>query len=173
VITQERLKEQLTYNPETGLFTWNVTTQCGMKVVKGTIAGSFNTDNTGYTRISIDCKSYQAHRLACFYMTGKWPIQTDHNDHIRSNNRWNNLRFSTHQENARNTKLREDNTSGIVGVCHTASKKKFRSFITNDKKQVHLGIFSDFFDACCARKSAEYKYGYHENHGMRLIQFNG
>ena len=34
----------------------------------------------------------------------------------------------------------------------------------------NLGAFDDWFEAVCARKSAEAKKGFHENHGRKLWQ---
>ena len=35
-------------------------------------------------------------------------------------------------------------------------------------KDIDLGCFKDKFEAICARKSAEFKYGFHMNHGINL-----
>ena len=67
MITQERLKEVLHYNPETGIFVWEHSTPY---VSAGTTAGWI--DN-GYIRIYVDGKEYKAHRLAFLYMEGYFP----------------------------------------------------------------------------------------------------
>ena len=81
MITQARLKELLTYDPETGYFTRNVN-------VKGANAGERAGTITakGYIAIGIDRKHYLAHRLAFLYMTGEWPKElVDHKDTIKIN----------------------------------------------------------------------------------------
>lgn len=81
----ERLKELLSYNPETGLFTRLCWT--GGNARKGTIAGT--RDAHGYIRLLIDGRKYYAHRLAWFYMTGEWPENdTEHKDLDGFNNKW-------------------------------------------------------------------------------------
>ena len=50
-----------------------------------------------------------------------------------------------------------NNTSGVNGVSRCQGKWQAR--ITVNKKCHYLGIYDDWFDAVCARKSAEYIYG--------------
>ena len=67
-LTQDRLKEVLCYCKSTGIFT-RAKTSTGGRV--GTISGSKNHE--GYLAVSIDKKSYKAHRLAFLYMNGVMP----------------------------------------------------------------------------------------------------
>lgn len=88
-LTAGRLKELLTYDPETGVFIWR-----GWRsgsAVAGSVAGSLHSD--GYVCIKIGRCLYRAHRLAFLYMTGSRPIgQVDHINMNRADNRWCNLR---------------------------------------------------------------------------------
>ncbi|HHK4055192.1 TPA: hypothetical protein ACQSSJ_005219, partial [Pseudomonas aeruginosa] len=68
-LTQERLKELLRYDTETGEFTWLA--RKGSRALVGSKAGS--NDGQGYIRIAIDGRRYRAHRLAWLYCYGKWP----------------------------------------------------------------------------------------------------
>ena len=165
-LTQKQLKEILHYNPETGIFTWLVKTANRIKI--GDVAGS--TNSCGYISIKIKYNRYLAHRLAWLYMTGGWPKhQIDHIDHIRNNNRWVNFRGATHQENHKNQSLPKNNISGICGVFWENRAKKWRAQITVSGKKSCLGCFSSKAGAIKARKEAEIKYGYHENHGSPKI----
>ena len=115
MITQARLKELLTYDPETGYFTRNVN-------VKGANAGERAGTITakGYIAIGIDRKHYLAHRLAFLYMTGQWPKElVDHKDTIKINNKWENLREATNSQNKRNVGARKTNKSGLKGIMKT------------------------------------------------------
>lgn len=104
MITQEYLKERLTYNPQTGVFIWNSSNIKG-HVKKGKIAGS--KDSRGYIKIQIDRKDYTAHRLAWLYEYGEWPKYTiDHINRIKYDNSINNLRDVTQAENNKNQKRR-------------------------------------------------------------------
>ena len=160
MITQERIKKLLSYDPDYGVFT-RLTSAGGF--VKGTKAGS--NHNAGYLRIGIDGREYLCHRLAWLYVTGELPKQIDHINHIRTDNRWCNLRSVDSQENHKNTSIRKDNKSGAIGVHWNKEKKRWGSQININKKTVHIGYFADKFEAICARKSEEFKCGFHENHG--------
>lgn len=136
MITQERLKELLNYNPETGLFTW-----LGKKSSQrlGRVAGTPNTD--GYTSICVDYRLYLAHRLAFLYMTGEWPKQqVDHINHSESDNRWCNLRDVSQSVNKRNSRgLQKNNKSGFRGVYKRG--EKYRACTNLGGKTLNIGTF--------------------------------
>ena len=52
-----------------------------------------------------------------------------------------------------------------MGVHWYKRYKKWRAFIRNKGKQVHLGYFDNVSDAVNARVEAEKKHNYHPNHG--------
>jgi hypothetical protein len=58
------------------------------------------------------------------------------------------------------------NRSGVTGVYFCNSRFRFMATIYNKGKYIRLGSFKDLFEAICARKSAQNKYGYHANHGQ-------
>lgn len=159
-ITQERLKELFSYNPDTGLFIRLVSTAKKNKV--GDVAGSI--DN-GYLRVKIDGSSYRLHRLSFLYMDGFMPDEVDHINHIRNYNRWLNLREASDLDNSRNKSISKKNTSGVIGVSWFKDRKKWRSQIMVANKTIWLGQYSNFIDAITARKKAEVFHGFHENHG--------
>lgn len=165
-LTQEYLKECLTYDPETGIFTWNIRPLSHFK--KESIykawntnysrkeAGNINSDS-GYRQIRIDNKKlYMAHRLAFLYMEGYFPEnEVDHMDRVRSNNKWDNLREVSSKCNHQNCSLAKNNNSGICGVYWHKGRGKWRSYIVFSNKQVNLGYFVDFNDAVMARYNEE------------------
>ncbi|MCK4792503.1 MAG: HNH endonuclease [Desulfobacteraceae bacterium] len=163
MLTQKELKEVLNYNLETGELVWRISR--GTRKA-GDIAGTLNA--LGYVVIRIKGKLYLAHRLAWFIEHGRWPKEIDHINHGKADNRWVNLREITHQENMMNQPLRKSNTSGVCGVDWHKRDNKWRSKIMIDGKTLHLGYFTDKLDAITARKEAENKYGFHENHGEIL-----
>jgi len=176
MITQTELKELLHYNPETGISTWIprpldlFSRLCAGKTwntrYAGKPAGCVNK-TTGYLQILIYGKIYKSHRLAFLYMEGQFPKdQVDHVNHIRSDNRWKNLREVNRQENNRNQSLPRNNTSGHVGVYWNKNRKKWQSRIKVSGKLAHLGYFTEKADAVKARQKADVRYGYHENHGV-------
>ena len=162
-LTQERLKEVLHYSRETGIFTWLITANRNGAAI-GDEAGWLR-DN-GYRMIAINGVDYRAHRLAWFYIYGEWPEQIDHKDHIRRHNWIDNLRDVSSSENGKNQSIPKRNKSGIIGVRWHAQKCKWHAQIGVDMKKIHLGYFTCIEDAAEARKEAEIKYGFHENHGL-------
>jgi len=162
MITQAELKENLHYDAETGVFTRRIA--LARRVQIGDVAGCKRSD--GYISIRVCGKSRQAHRLAWLHTYGNWPKgEIDHINHIKDDNRIINLREVTTQENLRNSSKSIRNTSGTTGVSWNNQKQKWCACVGVDGKNVSAGCFSDKFEAVCARKSAENKYGFHENHG--------
>lgn len=101
-ITQDRLKELSTYNPDTGVFIGTVSRGKGNRFVAGGRMGT--PDKKGYIHMTIDGKTYGAHRLAWLYCFGEWPkCHIDHINRDPSDNRIKNLRKATHSENTCNT----------------------------------------------------------------------
>jgi uncharacterized membrane protein len=162
-LTQGYLKRLLHYNADTGIFTWKIR-RGGCS--SNNVAGALSTN--GYVTISIGKHRYRAHRLAWLYIYGVWTKEDiDHINHIRTDNRINNLRVVSHSDNCKNSSMRTDNTSNVVGVSYSPERKKWCAYITSNYKTTSLGRYKDFFEAVCARKSAENSYNFHTNHGTK------
>ena len=160
-LTQNGLKELLSYDPETGIFKWKVNRG---RLMKDSVAGS--KMNIGYFQIKINYRKYLSHRLAFLYVYGRFPKgQIDHINGVRDDNRIENLRDVTRTVNNQNTKRTKNNTSGFTGVYWHKAGNKWVSRINVNKKNVHLGSFSCIGEAIMARKKANIEYGFHENHG--------
>lgn len=146
-LTRERIRELLSYDPETGIFTWlrrpgidRCTNTWNTRFV-GTVAGSIN--DQGYRVICIDRSDYRAHRLAWAYANGDWPsAEIDHINGDRSDNRIANLRQASRGENMRNSRKRRDNTSGRKGVTWDNRERKWHARIKHAKKCRSLGYFN-------------------------------
>lgn len=109
-----------------------------------------------------------AHRVAWVLMTGKWPDgEIDHDNGIRTDNRWVNLKDVTSVQNGRNQGIKSSNTSGYTGVSWHASSRKWRASIRVDGKLISLGDYQHKIDAICVRRAAEIKYNFHAQHGKR------
>lgn len=160
-ISQERLKELFTYDPDTGYL---INRMDRGKARSGMIAGTWSK-RQGYRYIKINYQTYIVHRIIWLYFYGEWPESIDHINGVRDDNRIINLRNVSQQENLRNRALTSRSQTGIHGVHWRSIRNKYRSYIAHNHKFVTLGHFDDFFEACCARKSAEHRYGYHPNHG--------
>ena len=160
-LNQAKLKELLHYDPNSGVFTW---LEKRGNVNIGDIAGSIS--GRGYWYIQINYETHQAHRLAWLYHNGAWPSdQIDHINRNRTDNRIENLRCVSCKENNRNKSKNKRNSSGINGVHWWAYRGRWRATIKHNGKAKYIGCFVDINDAAEARRLAEIKYGYHENHG--------
>lgn len=161
-ITQEVVKEYLHYEPQNGLFIWIKKPRANIMI--GDVAGC--PDGKGYTKIKLFKKSYLAHRLAFLFMTGSVPKEhTDHINHDRADNRWENLRCVSQAENNKNLKCNTKNTSGKTGVSWHKASKKWCARIGSGDTRVELGYFNLFEDAVAVREKAERELDYHQNHG--------
>ena len=151
-ITQKYLKAIFQYDPDTGVFTWRQRPLDHFKNSHrhniwntkhaGAIAGSLTP--VGYWRITINNKSYKAHRLAWLYTYGKWPKgQIDHMDGNKLNNRIDNLRRASNAENNRNVGLKKSNNSGYKGVSWSKREEKWQVFIGVNGKNKNLGYYTD------------------------------
>lgn len=136
MLTQARLKELLQYHPETGYFTRKSTR--GGKLI-GSIAGTHDTH--GHLQIKIDKQLYLAHRLAWLYIHGSMPkYQVDHINGLRDDNRLNNLREASLQQNTQNQiNARSNNSTGFLGVSFHKPNSLYRAQICHNGKVLHLG----------------------------------
>ena len=105
-MTRDELIQKYVYSPEEGVFR---SIRTGKQV-------GYKCKTSGYTIIQVGGKKERAHRLAFFYMTGRWPKVTDHINRVKDDNRWENLREVTQLENCHNRSLNKNNLSGYRGV---------------------------------------------------------
>lgn len=137
MITLERLREVLHYEPTTGVFRWIKKPSLKGKVKIGSVAGTVG--ERGRVIITIDYGKYRAHRLAVLYMTGAWP-QGDVDHKKTRSNAWHNLRDVTRSVNMQNRcSPQSNNTTGFLGVSRAGTK--FRARIKYEGRQHHLGRF--------------------------------
>lgn len=124
--------DHLSYDPMTGHITSTKTRK---------IAGSKGAN--GYMQIKVAGKVYYQHRLAWYLHFGYWPEnQIDHINGVKTDNRISNLRLATNKQNAQNTGLRRDNTSGVRGVYYEKGRKSpWKARIKIDGKFKFLGYF--------------------------------
>lgn len=161
ILSQELLRALLHYNPNTGIFTWLARPPWRTSTSQAGTVG-----RCGGIRIMVNYKLYGAHRLAWLYITGDWPKdQIDHINHIRTDNRFINLREATGSQNQRNRSLGKNNTSGVFGVHWRKDLQKWQARIQKNNKQISLGAFVNKSDAIICRKKAEIEHNYHPNHG--------
>ena len=106
----------------------------------------------GYAATRIDNQQVPAHR---FLIGAKQGDIIDHKNRNKKDNRLCNLRKCTKSENALNSKIREDNTSGHTGVWYRKDTKKWVAEIKLNYKKISLGCYDIKKDAVSARKQFE------------------
>ena len=141
---KKRLKELFKY--ENGLLIRIVKTSNNTKV--GDVVGT-STDTAGYSIVKIDGAIQKVHRMIWIYHNGaiedKYII--DHKDRNKSNNKIENLRKVTKQENSFN--------SNAKGYYYHKKLKKWRAMIGIDGVRKSLGCFETEAEAKVAYQNAK------------------
>ena len=116
-------------------------------VPAGSRAGTLRKD--GYIGIFINGTYYFAHRVIWVMHNGEIPnvLVIDHIDGDRSNNKLENLRVCTFQENHFNRGKQSNNKSGFKGVSWHKQKQKWVAQIKIEGKNKFLGFFINPEDA--------------------------
>lgn len=156
MLTQERLKELLSYNKTTGIFTRLTDNKRGRHI--GDVAGNHHSD--GYIYIYVDGETYAAHRLAWLYVHGQWPIgDLDHKYGQEAGNGIDNLREATHKTNMQNERRpRSNNKSGFLGVHWRKERQRWVAQLRVNGKSLRFGSFKTAEEAHSAYLAAKRKY---------------
>ncbi len=147
-LTYEYLHEILTYDPLTGELRNKIDRR---KAKAGFLHQAQNTG--GYIVINLQGKLRRAQDVIWCMMTGEWPdLTVDHEDHVPTNNRWENLRLATRTQNRANSVVGRNNALGVKGVTRVG--KRFRAHIRIGGELLHLGQYDSAFKAGEAYKEA-------------------
>ena len=112
-------------------------------------------ESDGYVRCLYKGNKIYLHRIITNCPNG---LCIDHINRKPYDNRKFNLRLATKRQNNKNTTLKSNNKSGVIGVCWYARDKKWEANITVDYQTVHLGKFANKDDAIKSRLQAEADY---------------
>ena len=135
---------------------------CG-KMKIGKKAGSKRT--SGYIAIVINKKPYYAHRLIFMMFYGYFPKFIDHINGEKSDNKIENLREATKQNNSWNVKKFTNNTSGYKNISWNKREKRWYVRIAVNGKNKHFGGYFDIEVAKFVAETMRYKYhGQFANH---------
>lgn len=128
--TADQLRAEFIYCPLTGVFARKI------KRVHNSNMGDIprQLEPHGYLTISVLGKKCYAHRLAWLYVTGNWPMsRLDHKNGDRADNRFDNLREATHQQNSINRPAKGTRFHPRLG--------RWTAQIGVNMKQIYLGAF--------------------------------
>lgn len=166
-LTPDELRQLLTYDPETGLFTWkprgaqhfpdaakmDISERIQKWNSRHAGGSAFTLDKSlGYHSTSIFGRKWYAHRAAWAIYHGEIPDrQVDHINGNKADNRIENLRLAYRHENQHNrssvrTKLGKPTSSRWCGVSFYRRKGKWKAGIRSFGAETgsvehHLGYF--------------------------------
>jgi hypothetical protein len=119
----------------------------------------------GYKRVKVDGKIYTIHRLIFFKHYGYFPVEIDHINNNKLDNRITNLREVTRCQNQWNRPVKRNSTTGVKGV-YPHFRGKFSAEIRQSGTKHYLGLFNTVEEAAKAvqQKREELHCGF-VNHG--------
>ena len=132
-VVPERIKRLFDYDPITGLLSRTISMG---GAATGSLVGTQN--GLGYLQVVIDGVTCVVHRVIWCWVKGAWPEdEIDHNNGVKDDNRWTNLRPADRAQNQANTARIQ--TAYPKGVYR--HHLKFRAIITVRGVRQHLGLF--------------------------------
>lgn len=142
-LTQDRLKEQIHYDPDTGHLTWLISKK---GVSKGRrVSPTPATD--GYMQCVVDSQHYYQHQIIWLWVTGTFPDSCiDHINRIRNDNRWVNLRQATYYQNQYNKEW-SGNACGVKNVCQYGNSYTVSFRDPSTGKIVNFGTYKTLDEA--------------------------
>lgn len=128
----------------------------------GKPAGNLSVHHSGrkLSLIYLGETQYQMSRVvyALHYGVDPGPLDLDHKDGDRHNNRVSNLRAIEHHKNCYNRVTGRKSVSGVVGVSWSKSASMWYATININKRHTVIGYFKDKEEAIAARKLAEVQH---------------
>lgn len=150
--SREEVFERIAYDPETGEFTWLKPLSNRLK--PGQRAGTLSN---GYIAINFSGWRVYAHQLAFFIVAGYIPEEIDHDNRVKTDNSWCNLKDRTRSQNMHNKFERSDNKSGATGVFFNKNcgQNPWFAYINVEGKRHSLGYHPTKDAAIAARVEAK------------------
>lgn len=147
----QALRDAFRYDPETGHLYWR--RALGTSNVKvGAVAGCPRPD--GYVDVSFGGELWKAHRIIWKIVTGEDPVEVDHINRQKSDNRWCNLRNANRFQQMHNIPSKKKALPRGV----TRHSNGYRARITVKTKTIALGYFRTVAEAEEAYRKAAQRY---------------
>lgn len=157
-ISQEKLKQWMHYDPTTGVCT-RLRAFKGPCSVGDVLGKKSKGKENDYLSVDLAGGRYKLHRLIWVYMTGSFPeFEVDHENGVRYDNRWKNLRPCGRVHNQQNYKLPVTNKTGYLGVHYNKKRNRYRAQIRYGGEQHRLGYFKTAAEAGAAYLAAKRKH---------------
>ena len=144
MINQKQLKEYLEYRD--GHLWW--IKKSGNQSKIGERVGC--QESSGYIKCSLFGKRYREHQLVFLYFHGYIPRYVDHINGIRYDNRIENLRYATNQQNSCNRNGVNGTSSTYKGVTWNKAVGKWQASIHYNYKNIYIGLFDCEIEAANA-----------------------
>tara|TARA_R110002153_G_C13048146_1_gene470658 strand:+ start:74 stop:532 length:459 start_codon:yes stop_codon:yes gene_type:complete len=140
-VSYDRVNELFYYDKDVGLL---VHRRLGRRIINVPV-------NTGYMSVSVDYRQVPAHRVIYLLHNPDMDqsLQIDHINGVKMDNRIENLRLVTEQEN-------HFNRRDVVGF--TWGRGGWRTYIVVSGKYINLGNYDNKLDARAAYLRAKKKY---------------
>lgn len=169
VTTQELVKSLFDYH-EDGYLIWKDNRGKNSSLL-GTIAGTVSKSIFGDRRkVVINYSAYMCSRIIFLWHHGRLPRIVDHMDHNTLNDKIDNLRAATNEENNQNTSSHKNSTSKYLGVS-LYNKKYWVAEIKPFGIKKYLGSFkTQELAALAYNKAAVRHFGDFAN--LNIIQYD-
>ena len=115
-------------------------------------------DKDGYIQLCINHKKYKEHRLIYMMHHGYVPKIIDHIDGNPANNKIENLREATYNQNQYNRKICLKNTSGFKNVMWDKNLNKWYVQIKFNGIKKYFGAYNDIDYAVFVADAMRHKY---------------
>lgn len=165
------LRTQFSYDPETGALQYRK--KKNFKRLSSEQAGRIVIGCSGikYRHVTVEyptgpSQQICAHRVAWKLETGQEPPdEIDHFDGDGLNNAFLNLRDGTGCNNARNSAMNKNNTSGYNGVV-AIKGGRYLARLKCGGEDIYIGRFKDIHEAGKAARNTRLKKGFTKRHGL-------
>ena len=157
------LRECFSYDPATGELRWkfrprkHYATDGLWKRAHTRWAGKLagNVEPSGYLVVCLDGEMYKVHRIIWKIVTGKEPLEVDHINRKRADNRWVNLRTDVGNQHKWNRSTPNTNTSGLRGA--SLQSGRWRAQIVVNGVKHSLGMYDSREQAAAVYEEAARK----------------